>query len=43
MITCVDGIMSCGKSTLINSFKRDHPECYYDDEPSEQFTHFTTH
>ena len=43
MITCVDGIISCGKSTLINSFKKDHPEFYYVDEPLEQFTHFTTH
>ena len=41
--TCVDGIISTGKSTVISSFKKTHPECYYIEEPLNQFTHFKTH
>jgi deoxyadenosine/deoxycytidine kinase len=42
-ITCVDGIISSGKSTVIKEFKTKHPECHFIDEPLSQFTHFETH
>jgi deoxyadenosine/deoxycytidine kinase len=42
-ITCVDGLISSGKSTVIREFRTKHSECYYVDEPLEEFTYFKTH
>jgi deoxyadenosine/deoxycytidine kinase len=42
-ITCVDGLISSGKSTLIGEMKKLHPDFFYVEEPLKRFTHFQTY
>jgi deoxyadenosine/deoxycytidine kinase len=43
VVTCVDGLISSGKSTLISELKKLQPHFLYVDEPLKRFTYFKTY